>query len=187
MGRPPRTVDVQLKSAQSDASIAAERLRRISAARLEQFLRLSTPELLAHLDDRALSRADRNFLRQSIRKEVVRSRRARLCAIVRRGMRAATQLLARGLLKLEIVAPSIIVVAWLVLAWNQSAHRAVLARPVLFSAPDQFGIPTNAVLPEGAMVIVRRGWDGVYRLRRWAPFEGYKTIDLPVDAIRLTP
>jgi hypothetical protein len=187
MGRSHRTVDVRLKSANGAARRAAERLREISAARLAELFRLPPGERFDHLEDGALVQADRAALRQSIRKEIVRSKSARLRAAVWREVSAATHSLLRSLSKLEIVASTVIVAAWLALAWSNTGHRATLARPVQFLTEDQSGAHSNLLLPAGARVVVKRGWDGVYRVRHWVPLRGYETFRLPPDTWRLAP
>jgi hypothetical protein len=52
---------------------------------------------------------------------------------------------------------------------------------------DEYGNSIDAALPSGRRIIVRVGWDGVYRLRHWIPKNGYETVAIPDDAIEWAP
>lgn len=69
------TVSARLSAAQGEACRAADQVRRVSAARLAELLRLPPAERLCHLDEPGLVEADRAALRRSVQASLPRRRR----------------------------------------------------------------------------------------------------------------
>lgn len=181
------TVSARLSAAQGEACRAADQVRRVSAARLAELLRLPPAERLCHLDEPGLVEADRAALRRSVQASLPRRRRpSRYRFRVRlRGPRARrlSARVVRLVLTPEIMLPLLLAVAWLGLAWTHTAHIATLIRDVPIRLAGDDGHLVETALPKGAVAIVGLGWNGVPRLRHWLPGRGYETVPLPPDAI----
>jgi hypothetical protein len=180
-------VEARLKAAQGAARDANERSRRRSATRLKEILRLPPSDRLSCFDDPALAPEDQAALRRSIKEELVRPKwRAHLRRSCVHGTRLMTRLF-QPVLSLEIMLPAAAFAVWLAIAWGQSAHIAILTRTVPIRMLTDEGYWVDTALPSGRKIIVRLGWDGVYRLRHWIPGRGYETVPVPADAIEWAP
>ena len=183
MAREP-IVDARVTGARRAADEHIARNEKTSQARLNTLLRLPPAERLTHLDDGDLRPEHRTILRRSLGRHLPRSRWRFPRFRLRRGR--ARRLAARvmtSLLTFEISVPSLLLLAWALMAWHNTSHWMELTRAVSFNVKGADGADQVYAAGPGKAV-VRYGWDGVPRTMLPLRDGTSLAVTLPADGLR---
>jgi hypothetical protein len=171
-------LEAQLGQARRDAASAEAAVTSTSAARLRKLMTLPEAQRILKLEDPALTSADRNRLRNSLRSQLRRSRPVSRTTLSR--IAGPIRILSRGWRRKIVIAAILgLLIGPVGYAWQQTGHRVQLVRQttVLWHLPSgQLG---QEIIDAGRRVTVIRSQDDRVIIRAWIEPLGYAEAAVP--------
>ena len=169
-----------IAAAGRDAATADDLFVSHSKKRLDELLALPLGERFAHLDDKALTPADRTTLRRSMMAKLKHRPGARLREWWARRRRAARLGFRRLLLRPALWLILVLGGAWFALAWS---HTPTIGYSTVARTTDLYGpqglVASSYTFPPMTSIPIVRMTDKQALVRVWMPGEGflYGTIE----------
>ena len=169
-----------IAAAGRDAATADDLFVSHSKKRLDELLALPLGERFVHLDDRALTPADRTTLRRSMMARLKHRPGARLREWGARRRRAARLGFRRLLLRPALWLILVLGGAWFALAWS---HTPTIGYSAVARTTDLYGqqglVASSYTFPPMTSIPIVRMTDEQALVRVWMPGEGflYGTIE----------
>lgn len=174
-------LNLRYKAAEKRAKEAETAVQRASGARLAEIMELQPQQRLEHIEDDALTSADRSKLRKSLSASL-RHRKSD-------GLKFATRSLFRRSRNWPRYVPTTIGLAAIILplgflthtAWNNTDEIVVLPQAIDFNWTLPGGANERKVMPAGAHLAIspRSGKPAI--ARRWIEGQGYATAEVNVQ------
>jgi hypothetical protein len=163
-----------IAAAGRDAADAGDAFAAHSKKRLDELLGLPLGERFGHLDDQALTPADRTTLRRSMMARLRHRPGARLREWGARRRRAARLLVRQALLRPALWLFLVLGGAWFALAWS---HTPTIAYSTVAQTTSLYGpqgvVASSYIFPPMSSIPVVRMTDEQALVRVWSTGEGF--------------